>query len=630
MADGADTSNDKELLKLKIQAMKQERLLEQDKIQVEKEITKRELAIAKEKTQREVAVEKEKTQREVAVEKEITKREVAIEKERQITKRMKIEHQVSSSSINNLAKLISDHDDFFNIIIRNVQSLDINKELNDNVCLNGNVYLNESTIKIIRDYHNKVSFMLKINESDLQVALNTLILDLLNSFNDCTLLKYVDTHKLMCINEKFRPDCCFLYKNVNININTGRQFLQDFMICVGEFKKSNNSPTGSSGQMLQYLHLLLDVQKNRNKIYGFFVNNEQITFVCVKNGSKSDSYDYYQSQNLYLFGGYSKESVNMNITDEEWKNKYLNEVTWSIFINFLTMNEKFYEYTTLNIDPYDNFLVNEYDIESKLGNGLTSMVYLLVKNANNSLNDIKPCVIKISKDISYEKYFQNEVQRTNELKQLNGLEKFNLFFQDILNFSPKGRFIIFESQLKRIKSLELTYLKQLIDIIQCLYESNIVHRDIRPQNWMLDSNEICLKLIDFSFAIKYETAIESSISGTITYASQELLTCYLKSFSTESYSRSYHYERTFDWTCALNVIIYMVYNNVKHQLNAIEELSDTCLKAEWSLELWKTIEKKNKIYSDLLNLINKLNESPDFDGFKDKIENLILIKTIKI
>ncbi|CAF4997540.1 unnamed protein product [Rotaria sp. Silwood1] len=193
-----------------------------------------------------------------------------------------------------------------------------------------------------------------------------------------------------------------------------------------------------------------------------------------------------------------------------------------------------------------------------------------------------------------------------------------------------GRFIIFESQLKRIKSLKLTHLKQLIDIIQCLYESNIVHRDIRPQNLMLDSNEICLKLIDFSFAIKYETAIESSISGTTTYASQELLTCYLKSFSTESYSRSYHYERTFDWTCALNVIIYMVYNNVKHQLNAIEELSETCLKAEWSLELWKTIEKKNKIYSDLLNLINKLNESPDFDGFKDKIENLILIKTIKI
>ncbi|CAF4953259.1 unnamed protein product, partial [Rotaria socialis] len=54
----------------------------------------------------------------------------------------------------------------------------------------------------------------------------------------------------------------------------------------------------------------------------------------------------------------------------------------------------------------------------------------------------------------------------------------------------------------------------MIDIIEFLYTSDIVHRDIRPQNLMLDYHEEHIKLIDFDFVI--------------TYAGYELLTFYVE------------------------------------------------------------------------------------------------------
>ncbi|CAF2065568.1 unnamed protein product [Rotaria magnacalcarata] len=265
------------------------------------------------------------------------------------------------------------------------------------------------------------------------------MLNLLNAFNDCTVLKYLDTHKSYCINGKFRPDCCFVYKNININILKEHKCLQDFVVCTGEFKKSNVTSETSIGQILHYLHLLSDIQ-NRKKMYGFLVSCKQITFYYVEKEYASNSYKYYQSQDLDLFNNYSETSSSADtmITNEEWKKIYLNQVTWKIFTNFLTMNDNFYEYTVLNIDPSIDLLYDRYNIRKKLGNGLTSMVYLLVKNENNSLNDdIKQCVMKISKSSLYTEYFLNEVTITNELKQLNS-DKLNLFFQDILHYPPEG------------------------------------------------------------------------------------------------------------------------------------------------------------------------------------------------
>ncbi|CAF1555431.1 unnamed protein product [Rotaria sp. Silwood1] len=383
----------------KRKAEEERRKAEEEKRKAEEEKRKAEEEKQKaEEEKRNAEEEKRKAEEEKRKQKELN-REIELIK----TKRMKITQELSSSSMINILTILSDHGSFYNLFVRDhLQSFDINNVLNDNN------YLNENTIELIRIYINNVSSMSNANEQQIKSTFQDLILNLLNALNDCTLLKYLDIQALHRVIGKFCPDCCFLFKNVNIDTDREHKCLQDFIVCVGEFKKSDVSSEASIGQILHYLHLLSVIQ-NRKKIYGFLTNGKQISFFYIeKKHEWKESYNFYKSQDFDMFNEYSKESLSgdMMITNEEWKNKYLNEVTWKIFINFLTMNNKFYEYTTLNINPSDNLFQNKYNIRKKLGNGLTSMVYLLVKNDNNSLNDdIDQCVMKISKSSLYSEYF---------------------------------------------------------------------------------------------------------------------------------------------------------------------------------------------------------------------------------
>ncbi|CAF2156620.1 unnamed protein product [Rotaria magnacalcarata] len=170
----------------------------------------------------------------------------------------------------------------------------------------------------------------------------------------------------------------------------------------------------------------------------------------------------------------------------------------------------------------------------------------------------------------------------------------------------------------------------MIDTIEFLYTSDIVYRDIRPQNLMLDYHEEHIKLINFDFAITYEINENTKklpIAGTVTYAGYELLTCYVEASVNGQYAAFYHYERTFDLKCALNIIIYMIDKNVQVQLNAIEQLSPSVGKILRSLELWKNIKQKNEIYSHLLHLINNSIELSAIGDFKDQLEKLYYLVT---
>ncbi|CAF3770701.1 unnamed protein product, partial [Rotaria sp. Silwood1] len=262
----------------------------------------------------------------------------------------------------------------------------------------------------------------------------------------------------------------------------------------------------SIGQMLHYLHLLLDIQ-NCKKIYSFSINCKQITFFYVEKESKSNLYNYYKSQDLDMFNNYSETSlpVDMIITKEEWKNKYLNEVIWKIFTNFLTMSNNFYEYATLNIDPRDDLFDCRYMIRKKLGIGLTTMVYLLEKKEDNYLIEDSPhYAMKILKENDYSEYFLNEIKITEKLTQFDNSNKFYLFFQDILSPLSSGKYLVYEKELQCIDSLALIQSKQFIDITHYLYDCHIIHCDVRPKNLMLDRDTNHIKLIDFGFAIAYD------------------------------------------------------------------------------------------------------------------------------
>ncbi|CAF3175721.1 unnamed protein product [Rotaria sp. Silwood2] len=409
------------------------------------------LIIEKEKEAKLAIIEKEKEAKEkeqkaklAIIEKEKEAKLAIIEKEKELvveqnSKRMKLAHGPPSSSsfIEELSRAIS-KPGFFNTYAKHIKSFKINYLLHDNNHFNDNDDLDDQLKNCIEDYLRLTSssIMLKAN---IQNAFDKLIVSLLSILNKDTSLKYLRTCKKNYL-EGRAPDCTFIYKNVNIDIDEQCECLQDVTVCLGEIKSSSNpiTDTDSIGQLLFYLTILL-LKQTRERIYGFLINIKYIRFYYAEKKPYSDLYDFYQSKSFKLFNDLfqtSSSSVNMKTTNEQSKTSYINEHTWKIFLKFLTMKTEFYQYTALNINPNDYLYDDKYSIQRKLGGGLTSMVYLLKKN-NNNYSKIGPShpVIKISKGSKYSRLFKNEV---NMIKQLENLDNFHLYFQSIYCSSDEG------------------------------------------------------------------------------------------------------------------------------------------------------------------------------------------------
>ncbi|CAF1427178.1 unnamed protein product, partial [Rotaria sp. Silwood1] len=224
-------------------------------------------------------------------------------------------------------------------------------------------------------------------------------------------------------------------------MNKKHSCLQDFVVCLGEIKSPQVSLIDDKSviwKLLQYLQILLNVQ-HRRLVYGFLTNFTTITFFYVEKNLCSNSYKYYQSQNLKMFHYLSEtsSSIDMITTNEQLRKAYFNKDTWKIFTKFLTINIDFYDYIALNINPLDDLLGDRYNIRRKLGRGTIKMVFLLEKNEDNYSNDdLQHCVMKILTHSAYMPYMPNEVKTIQQLKQMNNLDKFNLFFEDLLYASP--------------------------------------------------------------------------------------------------------------------------------------------------------------------------------------------------
>ncbi|CAF5025102.1 unnamed protein product, partial [Rotaria sp. Silwood1] len=189
------------------------------------------------------------------------------------------------------------------------------------------------------------------------------------------------------------------------------------------------------------------------------------------------------------------------------------------------------------------------------------------------------------------------------------------------------KFLLFKNELQLIKSLTKVQSKQLIDIVEYLYNRRIIHRDLRPDNLMVVTKCSHLKLIDFGFATSFntnETTKELSIGGTIIFADTKFLKHYLDTYSEfQLKPLVYNYPRTFDLQCALNIIMFMAHSRIKIEMNLIQQLQ-TKTKAEESLKLWTRIKEVNTNYSELLKSINDKKQTLNFSTIKEEIKKLFL------
>ncbi|CAF1223875.1 unnamed protein product [Rotaria sordida] len=579
--------------------------------------------------QLQLLIEQEKTKQkeiDIVIQQEKTKQIVEIER----IKRLKVQYGQSLSSGNIELSSLRNYQDYYDHAVKgNINPLDINSLLNSNSYFDDDDYFDNHIAPLIKAYLNDPSLNLPIPEADIQERFGNLIIQFLMILDDRTSLKYLTTCNTTIEGRRF--DSSFIYKNINININIRKQFrcLGDFIVCIGEYKSSEDSIANTKhiGQVCQYFDSILKLQR-RQKIYGFLTNFVYIKFFYVEKKKDSSLFHYYQSYDLEMFNYWSQTSpvVPSMTTAEQANYRYLNKDTWKLFTKFLTMNTDFYEYEALYINPRDYLFANKYNIRKKLGNGATSMVYLLVKNEDNLLiNDLHQCVIKICKDDESANLFINEVKIIEKLRQLNISNQFDKFFENILDSSRTGKYLLFTNELESIKSLTLIQSQQLIDIVQYLYDCCIIHRDLRPPNLMFDRRRQHLKLIDFGFAKTYEIndlALELPIEGTISYASENFFRFHLELSENLFFKQDYEYERTFDLQCAINIIMIMKHTYIRDKIDSIKTLLSVHEKILASSKLWENVKEENKNYFKLLELINNLTKSSDFDVIKQDVKHL--------
>lgn len=179
--------------------------------------------------------------------------------------------------------------------------------------------------------------------------------------------------------------------------------------------------------------------------------------------------------------------------------------------------------------------MNRYEFLTIIGEGAYGSVYKARRKANNELTAIKK--FKDNTDHTNNKNIKRTIMR--EIKMLRQLQhpEFVVILQD--QFKRRGRVhLVFEyidqSLLDLLEAnpaglctqLVTKLLSQLLHAIKWCHKNHIIHRDVKPENLLVDSKTHKLKLCDFGFARHLQKHDDSAVTeyvATRWYRAPELL-----------------------------------------------------------------------------------------------------------
>jgi protein kinase X len=185
---------------------------------------------------------------------------------------------------------------------------------------------------------------------------------------------------------------------------------------------------------------------------------------------------------------------------------------------------------TNNENNIEKVNLDDYTILEKVGKTSCGYIYICKNNKSNKvfLMKILPkfeCLQnKTVERLSNEYAFLSTIYHPFiiELKGINNTNPLTLNF--LFEYIPGGYLSTLLKSHKRfsIKDSKF-YLASLITIIDYLHKKNIIHRDLRPENILINKNGY-IKLADFSFAKKMESHdFTYSMCGSPEYYSPEMI-----------------------------------------------------------------------------------------------------------
>jgi len=172
----------------------------------------------------------------------------------------------------------------------------------------------------------------------------------------------------------------------------------------------------------------------------------------------------------------------------------------------------------MSINILDN---NYYYYSEPIGFGSFSTIFKGSDYSNNKNIAVK----KINKIID-KSHFDNEIKLMKALRHDNILEMYDIIYKSkkevyfVLEYCNGGDLSYYIEQ--GITSFDTKYFYEILDALEYLFKNDIMHRDIKPQNILINNNKI--KISDFGFAKSFEkNELITTFCGSPLYMAPEII-----------------------------------------------------------------------------------------------------------